>query len=157
MIMMATETIKRHKTQSLLITLNFIPRPVIFCLNMDMKNKLIRTCRIFLLHCEPRHSITETRLFLFTSLCALLSAQWLQAKSLRPGLRSDIPSIPSPGQAHGYEEDASGVLRKRQPPPKDTTLGPAYYNPPLVGRDTCSWNAHPSKNMKCSFVHVCFH
>ena len=36
-------------------------------------------------------------------------------------------SIPSPGQAFGYEEGRDGVLRKHKAPTIDKTLGPAFY------------------------------
>ena len=37
------------------------------------------------------------------------------------------PSIPTPGQAYGYEENDDGTLRKQDAPEKDATLGPAFY------------------------------
>uniref|UniRef100_A0A8C6XBU4 Sperm tail PG-rich repeat containing 2 n=1 Tax=Naja naja TaxID=35670 RepID=A0A8C6XBU4_NAJNA len=41
--------------------------------------------------------------------------------------KSEAPSIPSQGQAFGYEEAEDGTLIKFSQPEKDTTLGPAYY------------------------------
>lgn len=55
-------------------------------------------------------------------------------KILTAHLRSDInkasvPSIPSPGQAHGYLEKKSGQLIHQNGPNYDMTMGPAYYSP----------------------------
>ena len=37
------------------------------------------------------------------------------------------PSIPTPGQAYGYEENDDGSLRKQDAPDRDVSMGPAYY------------------------------
>jgi len=41
--------------------------------------------------------------------------------------QGDVPSIPRPNQAFGYEETECGMLKRQDPPPIDSTLGPAYY------------------------------
>ncbi|KAM6440399.1 sperm-tail PG-rich repeat-containing protein 2 isoform 2-T2 [Liasis olivaceus] len=41
--------------------------------------------------------------------------------------KSEAPSIPSQGQAFGYEEAEDGTLIKYSHPVRDSTLGPAYY------------------------------
>ncbi|XP_069834449.1 sperm-tail PG-rich repeat-containing protein 2 isoform X2 [Dendropsophus ebraccatus] len=52
-----------------------------------------------------------------------------RAKShLRKNQNGSAPSIPTPGQAFGYEERTDGSLVKQSPPAVDSTLGPAYYN-----------------------------
>ncbi|XP_062310033.1 sperm-tail PG-rich repeat-containing protein 2 [Osmerus eperlanus] len=51
------------------------------------------------------------------------------SKRLKFVVQPDIPSIPSPGQALGYEETSRGLLCRHTAPPQDHTLGPAFYTP----------------------------
>ncbi|XP_077156950.1 sperm-tail PG-rich repeat-containing protein 2 [Paroedura picta] len=49
------------------------------------------------------------------------------AGSMKLFRKTDAPSIPSRGQTFGYAEAEDGTLVKHNPPDKDSTLGPAYY------------------------------
>jgi hypothetical protein len=51
-----------------------------------------------------------------------------QKSRLQYNRQKAAPSIPTPGQSYGYEEDSEGVLRAQDAPPQDKTMGPAYYN-----------------------------
>ncbi|KAK7112355.1 sperm-tail PG-rich repeat-containing protein 2-like [Littorina saxatilis] len=45
--------------------------------------------------------------------------------------KPEAPSIPSQGQAYGYEERDDGSLKKQNAPKKDNSIGPAFYNPAM--------------------------
>ncbi|KAJ7327119.1 hypothetical protein JRQ81_016878 [Phrynocephalus forsythii] len=49
------------------------------------------------------------------------------ADSIKIFRKSEAPSIPSQGQSYGYEELEDGTLIKHNPPARDISLGPAYY------------------------------
>ncbi|XP_038060256.1 sperm-tail PG-rich repeat-containing protein 2-like [Patiria miniata] len=53
----------------------------------------------------------------------------LMTSRIRYSRKPQAPSIPTPGQAYGYEEHEDGTLKKQEPPQKDETRGPAYYAP----------------------------
>ena len=47
------------------------------------------------------------------------------------------PSIPDPKYAFGFEEDNAGKLVPQQPPSRDDSLGPAFYNTSLTVCKSC--------------------
>ncbi|XP_063166805.1 sperm-tail PG-rich repeat-containing protein 2 [Candoia aspera] len=75
-------------------------------------------------YCQPPSvspEVSKARRQLKTS-----SAQKL-AGCIKYFRKSEGPSIPSQGQAYGYEETEDGTLIKYSNPVRDGTLGPAYY------------------------------
>ncbi|XP_072480787.1 sperm-tail PG-rich repeat-containing protein 2 isoform X2 [Notamacropus eugenii] len=48
----------------------------------------------------------------------------------------DVPSIPSPGQSHGYHINDDGSVLKQSAPFVDKTLGPAFYKPLFDASDS---------------------
>ncbi|XP_041485229.1 sperm-tail PG-rich repeat-containing protein 2-like [Lytechinus variegatus] len=52
----------------------------------------------------------------------------LMTNRIKYSRKAQAPSIPTPGQAYGYEESEDGVLKKQEAPARDKTLGPAFYN-----------------------------
>lgn len=82
------------------------------------------------------------------------SAPQMQEKGKSMGLvtsqlkfhrKPDAPSIPTPGQAFGYEECEDGTLKKQDPPDRDISLGPAFYG---VTHDTRPNETKTSKTYK---------
>ncbi len=53
--------------------------------------------------------------------------------------KPEAPSIPSPGQAFGYEENDNGTLRKQAPPDRDNSMGPAFYGVTHVCNYLLGW------------------
>ena len=43
--------------------------------------------------------------------------------------KKNPPSIQDPKNAYGFEESPNGELLPQPAPEKDSTIGPAYYNP----------------------------
>ncbi|XP_022087491.1 sperm-tail PG-rich repeat-containing protein 2-like [Acanthaster planci] len=62
----------------------------------------------------------------------------LVTSRIRYSRKPQAPSIPTPGQAYGYEEHEDGTLKKQEPPQRDATIGPAYYAPPHINTKTTS-------------------
>ena len=56
-----------------------------------------------------------------------------------------------PGQAYGYEECEDGTLKKQDPPDKDKSLGPAFYNPGSVRLSLCR---HKGEKVLASINHI---
>ncbi|KAL5018397.1 hypothetical protein ScPMuIL_004119 [Solemya velum] len=60
------------------------------------------------------------------------TAMGLMSSRIKFHRKPEAPSIPFPGQAYGYEEYDDGTLKKQDPPNRDVSLGPAFYNPAQV-------------------------
>ncbi|XP_072038825.1 sperm-tail PG-rich repeat-containing protein 2-like [Amphiura filiformis] len=58
----------------------------------------------------------------------LQQAGTLVTSRVRYSRKPQAPSIPTPGQAYGYEEHEDGTLKKQDAPNRDSSIGPAFYN-----------------------------
>ena len=66
--------------------------------------------------------------------------------------QSVAPSIPSTGQAYGYEETGEGFLIPHTAPGTDATMGPAYYYPNYRETHTTNkWELHTFLLVNISF------
>ncbi|XP_071953727.1 sperm-tail PG-rich repeat-containing protein 2-like [Antedon mediterranea] len=52
----------------------------------------------------------------------------LMTTRVRYQRQAQAPSIPTPGQSYGYEENEDGQLKKQDAPERDSSMGPAFYN-----------------------------
>lgn len=63
----------------------------------------------------------------FNHFFVLASSQLITSR-IKYSRKPLAPSIPTPGQAYGYEEHEDGTLRKQEAPARDNSLGPAFYD-----------------------------
>ncbi|XP_075248725.1 sperm-tail PG-rich repeat-containing protein 2-like [Convolutriloba macropyga] len=65
--------------------------------------------------------------------------------------KPDAPSIPAQAQAYGYEETEEGVLRRQEPPPKDSSMGPAFYQkniPSTFNQRTANFGGYAGRKVE---------
>uniref|UniRef100_A0A8C2LWT6 Sperm tail PG rich repeat containing 2 n=1 Tax=Cricetulus griseus TaxID=10029 RepID=A0A8C2LWT6_CRIGR len=77
------------------------------------------------------------------TLCTMIR-QKISSRTPAVSKSIDVPSIPSPGKAHGYHLNDDDSILRRTPPASDNTIGPAYYKPQFD---------YPKSSLKYKGVH----